>query len=94
MIELVAVQASESPHVELHLLWGEHLLLHHGMRIMNGRSEFRAALRAMHQAFAAQYKDIGNLCHGNHYNLAFLTAAPARPEPADTDADTDAKPAG
>lgn len=37
--------------------------------------------------FAGRYKDISNLCHSNHYTLAFLTSAPTEAQEVDEEED-------
>ena len=87
MLELIATQASATPHVELHLKWAEGLLLNHGVHIMDQSSTFAAPLRAMHMAFSRQFGDVSRLCQNNAYLLAYLSQQPT--EKIDTSAVVD-----
>jgi periodic tryptophan protein 2 len=77
LLQFVASQTEESPHLEFSLLWIRAILDSHGQWIIDNRGMVEAEMQTVSQAVGRIREDLRKLADDNIYTLDFLLSQPA-----------------
>lgn len=72
LMQIIATNMSESPHIEFYLQWCLELLKTHGIHMEKHRASFMRAFRSLYKTVVSKYDELKTISDENKYMLDFI----------------------